>query len=236
MAYTEFDYHLLVTQLSQYSDAKYKQFQSGLAVGSSFLYGVRIPKLREISKHIASRDWKGYLNIAQDNSYEEIMLQGMVITQAKCSIEEMFEYTDGFVGKIDNWAICDTFCADFKAVRTHRQETWDYILKYVGSEKEFERRFAVVMLMDHFLIDDYVDQALEIMMNIDQKEYYVMMAVAWAVSTAFIKYRNKVVEILEEEKLPPLTHNKAIRKCRESYRVSSEDKEMLKGLKVKILK
>ena len=90
--------------------------------------------------------------------------------------------------------------------------------------------------MDHFLIDDYVDQALEIMMTVDQKEYYVMMAVAWAVSTAFIKYRDKVIEVLKDEKLPPLTHNKAIRKCRESYRVSPEDKEMLKGLKVKILK
>lgn len=236
MAYTEFDYHLLVKQLSQYSDVKYKQFHSGLAVGSNFLYGVRIPKLREMSKHISGGDWRGFLKIAQDNSYEEIMLQGMVITQAKCDIEEIFSFTDDFVKKIDNWAICDTFCAAFKGAKTHRQETWDYIMKYVDSDAEFERRFVIVMLMDHFLTDEYADKVLDILLDIDQKEYYVMMAAAWAMSTAFVKYRDKVLEIFREESLPPMTHNKAIQKCRESYRVSPEDKEMLKELKVKISK
>jgi len=236
MSYTEFDYQLLVTQLGQYSDEKYRKFQGGLSVGSSFLYGVRIPKLREISKHIVSRDWQGFMKVAKDNSYEEIMLQGMVITQAKCDIEETFEYTDEFIKKIDNWAICDTFCASFKAVRYNRQKTWDYIMKYKDSKREFERRFVVVMMMDHFMIDEYIDQALEIILDMDKSEYYVMMAAAWAVSSAFIKYREKVLDIFENHKLDDMTHNKAIAKCRESYRVSAEDKELLKQLKVSIKK
>lgn len=234
MSYSEIDYRLLVKRLSQNSDSKYRQFQSGLAMGSSFMYGVRVPILREISKHIISGDWRGFLSVAEDNSYEEIMLQGMVIAKAKCPIEETFEYTEGFIKKIDNWAICDTFCADFKSARKHRPETWDFIMKYRDSEGEFERRFVVVMLMDYFLIDEYIDEAVETIVNIEKKEYYVMMASAWALATAFTKYRGRILDVLNNRRLDPVTHNKVIRKCRESYRVSGEDKELLKELKVKL--
>ena len=236
MSYSEIDYRLMVKRLSQYSDSKYGQFQSGLAMGNSFMYGVRVPKLREICKHIVSGDWRGFLGVAQDNSYEEIMLQGMVISQAKCPIEETFEYAGEFVKKIDNWAICDTFCGDFKAARKNRPSTLDFIMKYADSDREFERRFVIVMLMDYYLIDEYVDEALETIVSIEKKEYYVMMAAAWALATAFTKYREKVLDILTGHKLDPVTHNKVIRKCRESYRVSDEDKALLKELKVKNVK
>lgn len=178
MAYTEFDYQILVTQLGQYSDPKYRAFHSGLGVGSAYLYGVRTPKLREMAKRISAGDWRSYLEVAQDNSYEEIMLQGMVITQAKCELEEILTYAELFVEKIDNWAICDTFCAGFKAARENRKQVLSFLKKYVVSEKEFERRFAVVMLMDYFLIDEYMEEALELILKTDKTDYYVMMASA----------------------------------------------------------
>ncbi len=231
MNYTEFDYKILTTQLRQYSDEKYKEFHSGLKVGSNYIYGVRIPILRRMAKRIAIADWQGFLAIAKDDSYEEILLQGMVLGYAKMSLEETFERTAAFLPKVDNWAICDTFCSGLKRVRQDLYETWAFLMRYENSPREFERRFVVVMLMDYFLEGKYLDQALDVIVNIRKEEYYVSMAAAWALATAFLKDREGVLRILEEEQLDKETHNRTIRKCRESYRISDEDKTLLKGLK-----
>ena len=231
MNYTEFDYKILTTQLRQYSDEEYKEFHSGLKVGSNYIYGVRIPILRRMAKRIAIADWRGYMDIAKDDSYEEILLQGMVLGYAKMSLEETFERTAAFLPKVDNWAICDTFCSGLKRVRDDLYKTWKFLMKYETSPKEFERRFVVVMLMDYFLEGKYLDQALDVIVNIRKEEYYVSMAAAWALATAFLKDRKQVLRILEEKRLDPDTHNRTIRKCRESYRVSDEDKNLLKGLR-----
>ncbi len=231
--YTDFDYQILVTQLSQNSDSEYKDFQTGLSVGSNYMYGVRVPKLRTFAKRIAERDWQGFMSVARDNSYEEIMIQGMVLNYIKCDLGERFRLTDEFIKKIDNWAICDTFCSGFKSAKDNQADVWDYIIKYADSKKEFEKRFMIVMMMNHFLNDEYIDRVLEIIEKTELKEYYVMMAAAWTISTAFVKYREKVLALLEEKKLDATAHNKAIRKCVESYRVSNEDKALLRSLKVK---
>ncbi|MBR2576626.1 MAG: DNA alkylation repair protein [Firmicutes bacterium] len=231
MNYTEFDYKILTTQLRQYSDEKYKEFHSGLKVGSNYIYGVRIPILRRMAKRIAIADWQGFLALAKDDSYEEILLQGMVLGYAKMSLEETFERTAAFLPKVDNWAICDTFCSGLKRVRQDLYETWAFLMRYENSPLEFERRFVVVMLMDYFLEGKYLDQALDVIVNIRKEEYYVSMAAAWALATAFLKDREGVLRILEEEQLDQETHNRTIRKCRESYRISDEDKALLNGLK-----
>ena len=232
MKYTEFDYKILTTQLRQYSDEKYREFQSGLKVGSSYIYGVRIPVLRKMAKKIAAGDWRGFLAIARDDSYEEILLQGMVLGYAKCDLPETFERTAAFLPKIDNWAICDTFCSGLKRVRQDPIKTWAFVMRYETSPREFDRRFVVVMLMDYFLEGKFLDQALDVIAHIEKKEYYVSMAAAWALATAFVKAREEVLKILEEGVLDPDTHNRTIRKCRESYRISDEDKKLLKTLKI----
>ena len=231
MNYTEFDYKILTTHLRQHSDEKYKEFHSGLKVGSNYIYGVRIPILRRMAKRISIADWQGFLALAKDDSYEEILLQGMVLGYAKMSLEETFERTAAFLPKVDNWAICDTFCSGLKRVRQDLYETWAFLMRYENSPLEFERRFVVVMLMDYFLEGKYLDQALDVIVNIRKEEYYVSMAAAWALATAFLKDREGVLRILEEEQLDQETHNRTIRKCRESYRISDEDKALLKGLK-----
>ena len=233
MNYTEFDYKILTTQLRQYSDEKYKEFHSGLSVGSNYIYGVRIPILRRMAKRIAAADWRGYIALAKDDSYEEILLQGMVLGYAKCSLEETFDRITVFLPKIDNWAICDTFCSGLKRVRQDLYETWKFLMRYETSEREFDRRFVVVMLMDYFLEGKYLDQALDVIVNIRKEEYYVSMAAAWALATAFVKDREKVLRILEGKDLDPATHNRTIQKCRDSYRISEEDKALLKSLRRK---
>ena len=113
-------------------------------------------------------------------------------------------------------------------------EFWfSYLEKWLNSSREFELRFGVIALMDHFLNDRYIDEVLRRYADIRSEDYYVRMGIAWGVATAYVKYPEKVLGLLKEKKLDIWTHNKAIQKCRESRRVSAQDKEMLNALKRK---
>ena len=105
--------------------------------------------------------------------------------------------------------------------------------KWVTSNREFEVRFGVISMMDYFLKDLYIDRVLKIYEEIGQKEYYVRMGIAWSLATAYLKYPDKIIDLLKGHRMDVWTHNKAIQKCRESKRVSAEDKAMLQKLKRK---
>ena len=109
---------------------------------------------------------------------------------------------------------------------------WDYILKYKNGS-EYEVRFTVVMIMDYYLIDEFIDRALDVLSTINREEYYIKMAVAWALATALAKFEDKTLPIFESKTLDTWVHNKAIQKARESYRVPKEKKDYLNSLKIK---
>ena len=121
-------------------------------------------------------------------------------------------------------------CAWSKAAITSFLE---YLLPYLRSDEEFFIRFGVVMLLDHFITEDYIDLVLEEMDKIHQDAYYVKMAVAWNLSVCFVKFRDKALSYLRTNHLDDWTYNKTIQKIRESYRVTKEDKEMLLKMKRK---
>ena len=79
----------------------------------------------------------------------------------------------------------------------------------------------------------FVEEALKILQAMKHEDYYVKMGVAWAISIFYIKQPQLTLPLLQENNLDDFTHNKAIQKIRESFRVSKEDKEMLNGLKRK---
>lgn len=221
-------------QLIKLSDEKYREFHSSLCPNTNNIIGVRIPKLRNFAKELLKEiDWKEFLNNAWNDYYEEIMLQGMIIglVSKKGNIEEFIPYINEFVPKIDNWAICDTFCAGLKITENNLEYIWSYIQKYLSSDKEFEIRFAVVMLLDYYLKEEYIDDVLKILNNIKNNKYYVEMAIAWAISIAFVKFEKKTMEFLKKNSLSDFTYNKSIQKIIESYRVNEKNKEKLKKMK-----
>lgn len=221
-------------QLIKLSDEKYREFHSSLCPNTNNIIGVRIPKLRNFAKELLKEiDWKEFLNNAWNDYYEEIMLQGMIIglVSKKGNIEEFIPYINEFVPKIDNWAICDTFCAGLKITENNLEYIWSYIQKYLSSDKEFETRFAVVMLLDYYLKEEYIDDVLKILNNIKNNKYYVEMAIAWAISIAFVKFEKKTMEFLKKNSLSDFTYNKSIQKIIESYRVNEKNKEKLKKMK-----
>ena len=218
-------------QLNKLADERYKKFHTSLCPNTTGIIGVRIPKLRNIAKQIANENWKEYLSYAVDDSYEEIMLQGMVIGLSKMTIEEFKHYLTNFIPKINNWAVCDTTVAGLKLTKKYSKEMWNFLKPYLNSDKEFELRFGIVMLLDFYITDEYIDEVLKILNNIKHEGYYVKMAVAWAISICFIKYPEKTMKLLLNNNLDNFTYNKSLQKIIESYRVDDKTKNKIKAMK-----
>lgn len=215
------------------AEEDYRKFSSSLIPGEDKLLGVRLPHLRELAKEIAKGDWREYLNNAQNEYYEETMLQGLVIGYIKASPEEILKYTAHFVPKIRNWGVCDSFCTGLKLAKKHPEMVWDFIRPYLNSDKEFELRFAVIMMLAHFISDDYIDRVIESLDGIRHEGYYVKMGVAWAVSVCYVKYPEKTMAYLRNCGLDDFTFNKSLQKILESYRVDQDAKAVIRSMKRK---
>lgn len=219
-------------ELKSLQDKKYKEFHSKLCPGTNNIIGIRIPVLREYAKTLLKEnDFKTLINNIDDEYYEEIMLQGMLIGLVKSDFNEIKPYIENFIPKIDNWAICDTFCAGLKITKKYKKEMWDLINIYTTSDKEFYIRFAVVMILDYYIEEEYIEADFKIFNNIKSEKYYVQMAIAWAISICFIKYYEKTIEYIKTADLDKFTYNKAIQKAIESYRITKEQKDILRKMK-----
>lgn len=227
------------TELNKYSEAKYQKFSSSLIPGVDNILGIRIPNLRKIAKIISNNDWQEFLNNYKEEYMEETMLKGLVITYLKEDLNTILNLTSNFVPKINNWAVCDTFCMGLKCFAKNKQKTFDFLLPYLNSDEEYKIRFAVVVLLAHFIDEDFIDRVLKILYNLkpdkypDKEYYYAKMAIAWAISICYIKFPDKTLFYIKNNTLDNFTHNKSISKIIESYRVSKEDKAKLKLLRRK---
>lgn len=220
-------------RLFELVDEEYRQFHSSLLPGTNNILGVRLPRLRELAKELAKGDWRAYLASAQDEYYEEVMLQGLVIGYAKAGIEEILSYVSAFAPKINNWGVCDSFCSSLKITKQHMARVWQALQPYLLSQKEFELRFGIVMLLDFYIDDEYIDQVLTLLDGAKHEAYYVKMAVAWAISICFIKYPAKTMTYLQNNTLDDFTYNKALQKITESFRVDKETKALIRSMKRK---
>lgn len=219
-------------ELLNMQDKKYKEFQKGICPGVEEIIGIRIPILRSYAKELLKRyDFKYLMENIPSNYYEEIMLQGMLIGQAKLDFNEIIKYVEDFIPKIDNWAVCDTFCTGLKITKKHKEEMWDFIQKYIKSDKEFYIRFGIVLILNYYIDEDYLYKNFKIFDSIKSDKYYVQMAVAWAISFCLIKFYDKTIEYLKNSKIDKFTYNKSIQKAIESYRITKEQKEFLRTLK-----
>ena len=221
-------------KLFELADEKYKQFHSGLCPGVDNIIGVRVPILRNYTKELLKENKLSKLiNEIDDKYYEEVMLKGMLIGLAKKeNPDTILNYIREFIPKIDNWAVCDVFCAGLKITNKYKKEMWEFIQYYLKAEKEFEIRFGIVMILDYYIDEDYLYKDFKIFDSITSKDYYVQMAVAWAISICLIKFYSETIEYLRKCKLDTFTFNKALQKAIESYRISDEQKEFLKNMKI----
>lgn len=220
-------------QLESLAEPDFQQFTAKLIpnIPSEKILGVRLPKLRKIAKKIAKDHAEEYLKTASDQSYEEIMLQGMVIGYLKEDLEKIQAKTARFVKKIDNWSVCDSFCSGLKITKNHKEEMWQFIQPYLKDQRTYYIRFGIVMMIFYFIEETYLEDVLKKLDQIQQSDYYVKMAEAWAVSICYVRFPQRTLQYLKENGLDDFTYNKSLQKIIESQKTDPETKRMIRSLK-----
>ncbi|EPY2303418.1 DNA alkylation repair protein [Clostridium sporogenes] len=218
-------------QIFELADKEYQKFSSSLLPNTDNILGVRLPQLRKLAKAIAKDDWRKFMANYDSKYFEEIMLQGLVLGYAKADIEEILQYVADFVPKIDNWSVCDSFCAGLKFTKNNMEHVWNFIQPFLSSNKEFEVRFGVVMLLHFYINDEYIDKVIKSLDTIKHPGYYAKMAVAWTISICYIKFSKQTMDYLKNNSLDDFTYNKSLQKITESLRVDKETKIIIKSMK-----
>ena len=214
-------------------DEKYGEFQSKLiptAAGETFI-GVRTPDLRKYAKELVKRDdVQDFLDDLPHQYFDENQLHAFILSEMKDYDRCMAEVCR-FLPFVDNWATCDQMSP--KVFKKHRPELLELIKEWLKSGHTYTVRFAVGMLMEHFLDEDFDPAYPEMAARIRSDEYYINMMTAWYFATALAKQYETVLPYLENRRLDPWTHNKTIQKAVESCRITDEQKAYLKELKIK---
>lgn len=222
---------LIREQLFEKQDEKYRLFSSSLIPNAENIIGVRMPELRNMAKEIVKEDWHSFLTTAAGDFFEEVLLQGIVIGYAHMDIEERLQWVERFVPNIPNWSICDSFCSGLKMTKNNQAYVLAFLQQYIDSDKEYEVRFAVVMLLNYYIEERYIERVLEQLEQVNHDGYYVKMAVAWAISICFIKLPAQTMPFLLSNTLDDFTYNKALQKITESTRISDALKKQIKKMK-----
>ena len=221
------DYKEFVKYLMNLQDLKYKEFHSSLVLNTKYkMIGIRVPIMRDVAKNIVKSNIEEFLQYAQNNYYEEIMIQGLVISHIK-NEKIFYKYFKKYINKIDNWALCDSFCSSIKIVRKYEEKYLKESIKMALNKGEFISRVGLVMILNHFINKDNLNDIFCTLNKLQSDKFYINMAEAWLVCEMYIKYPKETKKFIMNNNLNKFTQNKAIRKIHDSYRISKEEKEQL---------
>ena len=218
--------------LFQLQDKKYRDFHSKLipTIPRETVIGVRTPAVRKLAKEYAKDPESiAFLKELPHTYYDENILHALLVAEIK-DYGTCVEEVERFLPYVDNWAVCDIFSP--KVFVKNKDRLISKIREWAASEHPYTCRFGMEMLMTHFMDEDFKPEYLEIPAAVHSEEYYVNMMIAWFYATALAKQWDDTIGYIEEKRLAPWTHNKTIQKARESYRITPEQKEYLKILKV----
>ena len=220
-------------RLFELQDLKYRDFQAGLIpnIEKDLFIGVRTPELRRLAKEIANdEDTIAFLKDVPHKYFYENQLHAFIISLGR-NFDETVGAVEAFLPYVNNWATCDQLSP--KVFKKHKKELLPYIKKWIKSKKTYTVRFAIGMLMEHFLDDDFDVQYPKMVAGVKSDEYYINMMIAWYFATALAKQYDASIPFIENGSRDAWTHNKAIQKSVESRRISTAQKEYLKALKRK---
>lgn len=221
----------LQKKLRASAEEEYQKFSSALVPGVKNMLGIRLPKLRVLARGMAKEEWREYLSWDCFLYFEEVMIQGMILGYAEAPIGELLQYAAGFIPRIDNWSVNDSFCTTFHAAKKNRARVWEFLMRYQNSHREYEIRVVAVMLMSHFLVPEYIERVLAVLKNLDTEPYYASMAVAWAFAEAWAKYPEETKRCLvigDGIALDKKTAIRMLQKCIESRRIPEKEKDWMR--------
>lgn len=245
------------------SEEKYRDFSKRLIPDCKPLLGVRLPMLRSLAKELTnSGEWKTLVESdpKEDYYFEEVMLRGMLIgsgTAKDKDIEEALLLFDSFVPMVDNWSVCDSCCLSLGIFEKHKQKVWEHIQPFLYSEKEFEVRVALIVLLSHFLKFDQEDRKIKRKHSITMEDvengkeemgiyterilkcldrefmqgYYAQMAAAWLTAESFVTFPYTTMTFLKNSGMDSMTYNKALSKICESRTPTKDVKMVIKLMK-----
>lgn len=194
-----------------------------------------IPEARKLAKKIANSDYKEFLDNDPLDSFEIKMVHAFVIGYAKDDLSILLKYFEDFIPDVDDWAINDALCQNFKITKKYPKEVWNMLMKHKDSYDDFEVRVVSVMLLTYYLNDEYIDRVLDVLNNLHLVGYYSKMGVAWALATAMAKDKCPVQtkKYMESKNIniDDWTYNKALQKMRESFRVTDDIKDWTRKVK-----
>ncbi len=210
-----------------------RMFNTKLIPTAANICGLRLPDVRKIAKEIIRGDWRQWLATAEDTYMEHVMLQGIVVATAPMESTERMQRLQGFIPKIDNWAVCDSVATSLKIQPADKEAWWQFAQERLASAQTYEIRFGLVLMLHAFVEEEYLPAIFAHASRMQCNEYYVSMAAAWLLSVCCVKFSGETIRFLQSGTLDKDTHNRTIRKCVESFRIPAESKEKLKQLRRK---
>ena len=225
--------HDVQKRLFEMQDAEYRDFHAKLVptMEKTKFIGIRTPMLRKFAKKFGkTEESEIFLQVLPHQYYEENNLHGLLIEQIR-DYDKCLEELERFLPFIDNWATCDLLALHM--MKKHRDVFIREVFRWIESDQPYTIRFGISMLMRHYLDEEFKTEYPEKVAAIRSEEYYVNMMRAWYFATAQAKQYEKVLPFLEKRPLDVWTHNKTIQKAIESYRITSEQKEYLRTLRIK---
>ena len=214
-------------------DTKYRDFQAKLipTVEADSVIGVRTPELRKYATELIRQgEYDAFLQDLPHKYFDENQLHAFIVSGIR-DYEKCMEELCRFLPYVNNWATCDQMSP--KVFKKHKTELFKQVKEWIKSDAAYTVRFAIGMLMEHFLDEDFDPEYPKMVAKVRSEEYYINMMIAWYFATALAKQYDAILPYIEEKKLNAWTHNKAIQKSVESYRITPEQKDYLKSLKVK---
>ena len=222
----------IIQKLFSMQDIKYRDFTSKLIpnISPNGMIGVRLPQVKKLAKEIyKSGEYISFVNALPHIYFEEYHLHCYIISEIK-EFEQFIIELEKLLPYIDNWSVCDSLRP--KCFAKNKEKTLIYIKNWLKSEHVYTQRFAIEMLMVHYLNDDFQPGYLDLVSKVEGDDYYLKMMVGWYFATALAKQYEATVPYFENRLIKDKwTHNKAIQKALESYRVSEDNKKYLKCLK-----
>ena len=213
-------------------DLKYRDFTLPLIpnIDEKTFIGVRLPVIKKYAKELSEKTRESFLKELPHQYHEENILHAMILSNIK-DYDEYIAKVDKFLPFVTNWSVSDTLCN--KYLTKHKDKLINKVYEWLKSDELYRVRYAVKCLMNYYLNDDFKEEHIEKVKEVKLDDYYVKMMIAWYLATGLAKNYDSFIKAIEEHQFEPFTHNKAIQKAIESYRVSEEHKKYLKTLKIK---
>ena len=212
-------------------DLAYRDFQAKLmpTVNKETVIGVRTPSLRAYAKKFGKTDnVSAFLEVLPHKYYEENNLHGLLIEQIK-AYPSCIAALDRFLPYIDNWATCDSPLP--KCFDKNKEDVLERAKNWIATDATYVKRFGMGVMMRLFLDEDFKEEYIQLVASVKSEEYYVNMMIAWYMATALAKQWDAAVPYIQEHRLSEWVHRKSIQKAVESYRITPEQKDYLKGLR-----